>query len=62
MNAFDRDLNQAMHYFKELKANLFEFMFLTLKDDNSSFLFVCLLGLIQFLQSLFYFFFSEVNN
>lgn len=60
MNVFDKELNQAMHYFKEIKANLFEFMFLVLKDDNSSFLFVCLLAFIQFLQALFYFFYDEV--
>jgi len=62
MNVIDQDLNQVMRYFRELKSNLFEFMFLILKDDNSNFPFICLIAVIQFFQSLFYFFYAEVKS
>ena len=44
-----------------LKKNYFEFIFILLSKDNTHYSYTCFLALIQYLQSLFYFFSPHVK-
>lgn len=49
-------------FLEALKKNYFEFIFILLSKDTKHYSYICLLAIIQYLQSLFYFFSPHVNN
>lgn len=61
MQDLEKEKSLLSHYIRELKLNFFEFIFLLLRDDNTTYIWICLLASIQFFQSLYYFFCAQVN-
>ena len=51
-----------LNFLESLKTNYFEFIYVLLLQDNNHYLYICVLAIIQYLQSLFYFFSPHVRK
>ena len=51
-----------LNLLESLKTNYFDFIYALLLQDNNHYLYICCLAVIQYLQSLFYFFSPHVKK